>query len=198
MDAVTSERVVKEIQLRKARPIVKINKGMLAEKVRGLNGSDIYTLYTRTKPNLTKKDRVTKEPCPWQKGEIVKVSVVNGFVGVDYESCVNRERDREDKPTDFQAKERAWGTSAGGSLLTHTPKGTEIERKYISFKAQNHISTHYEDIQGNEISKELLINFLNKPSPSRQEVDKEVVWRTYMVDSIVALAANGFIWQIID
>jgi len=196
MEAAIVERTVAEILAKKLRPIVKINRGMLAEKVRGLNGSDIYTLYTRTKPKLLKKDRVTKEPCLFD--EVVKVSVVNGFVGVDYESCVNRQRDREDKPVDFEAKERAWGTHAGGSLLTHTPKGETIERKYIAFKPQNHLSTHYEDIKGNEIPKEQLVNFLPVPSPSRQKVEKEVVWRTYKVDSIVSLAANNLIWQIID
>ena len=194
METAIIEKIVAQIQTKKLRPIVRINRGMLAEKVKGLTKSDIYTLYTRTEARLRKTSREDGSRRPWEK--VFKMAVVNGMIQVDYESCVNLQREREDKPTDFEARARVWGQKVGGSLLTHTVDGEE--RKYISFNPRNCLSVAYEDNEGNEITKQQLESFEYPKSETRQDVDKEIIWRTYKVDSIIALAADGFIWQIVD
>ena len=186
---------LKKRQVEIGKSIVEINRGMLAEKVRGLNGADIYTLYTRTDARLRKTSKVDKKiRNPY--GKVFKVATVNGMVNVSYESCVNKQRGREGTVQDFQAKARSFGQQAGGGLLTHQIDGEE--RKYIQFNPRNCLSVVYEDINGNEIDKALLADFISDKKPSRQGVEKEIVWRAYKVDSIVALAANKVFWVIVD
>jgi len=206
MDVVAEKR--QAIEIEKAtkislRPIVKINRRMLAAKVDSIPPKErgsFWTISTRTEPKQTKKHRITKEPCPYAK--VFKLATVQLQINVDYENCVNAQRKREGKEADFQAKERTWGTRVGGSLIEHTPKGSTEKVYYLGIPSRKCLSVAYEDGEGNPIEGEQLeslkVGFFDSPSKSRQELDNEVIWRTYKLDSILTLMANHVIWQIID
>ncbi len=207
MDAVAEKTQTKAIDNAVktiSRPIVKINRKMLAAKVDSIppkERGNFWTISTRTEPKLTKKHRGTKEPCPYEK--VFKVATVQLQIDVDYENCVNAAREREGKEGNFKAKERTWGIHIGGSLIEHTPKGSTKKVYYLELPSRKCLSVAYEDIEGNPIEGEQLeslkVGFFDSPKKSsRQGLENEIVWRTYKLDSILTLMANHIIWQIVD
>ena len=185
-----------EEQTKAGKPIVRINRGMLAAMVESIppkQRGNFWTIYTRTQPKLLKKHRIDKGACPHDV--VVKIANVQLQIDVDYESCVNAQRAREGKAADFEVKPRQWGKNVGGSLIEH--KGNF----YLELPSRKCLLSYYEDGEGNPIegeALEYLKGFLPTKSASRQGLENEIVWRTYKLESILALAANHVFWQIVD
>jgi hypothetical protein len=155
-----------------------------------LRGANIVTLQTRTVPKLLAKHAVTAEPNPF-KGNVVKLASVNGVIGWQYATAVNRQREREELPTGFRAEKRDWGTRLHG-----TPLVRHKSRYYVEMKVQ-HESHHYQTLDGRDLATEEVEAFLPKRKPSfRQGVDREIVLRDYATSSIVSLTTRGVIYTI--
>lgn len=142
----------------------------------------IATLYTQTKVKMNKTgnlyyDRVTKQ------------SRVNVVIGPDYESCVNKQADREEIPADFKAAPRTWGMRIKGCpLVTHKDE-TYVEAMIL--RSLGH--TYY--IDGKEATPSQ-IEYIEaklgvKSEGNRQPTEKKVIWRDYKLSSINAIKVGG-------
>lgn len=148
----------------------------------GIKNPVIATLYTQTKVKMNKTgnlyyDRATKQ------------SRVNVVIGPDYESCVNKQADREGIPTDFEAQPRTWGMRIKGCpLVTHKD---EIYVEAMILRSLGH--TYY--IDGKEATPgqvEYIESKLGvRTEGARQPVEKKVIWRDYRLTSINAIKVGG-------
>jgi hypothetical protein len=153
-------------------------------------GAKIVGMTTRTMPKLLKKNRKTGEPCLHKAVYRISERVV--ILACQYESCVNRQRTREDETPDFQA-EQLWngkGRHVPGHpfLVEHTETG----KRYV---AVMHLSVGQDlwcDEDGNAIDPATLVDFLPLPSDNkRQGTEKPVYWRTVELSNVVSVRYAG-------
>jgi len=120
-------------------------------------------------------------------GKVYKCYSVSTISNANYERAVNRQREREGKETDFEALPRVWGERVGKSPV-------------IQHKGQFYFAIHvktlttdvtYEDVNGNAVEKESIVQFLPKKSSSRQGVENEIIVRTYKIESILQMRMKG-------
>jgi hypothetical protein len=130
-------------------------------------GAQVVTLHTQTFVVVDKKN-------------CTKNSVVNGIINWSYEGSVNKQRDREGSPTDFRAQERKWGERIPG-----TPLVRYRDNLYLEIKVEKVLSTEYKDETGN-----IIVGKISK-KPTKQGLQKEVVLRDYLLDSIRAITIDG-------
>ena len=184
-----------------AKPIVRINRAKLIGIMYKLPRSEIITLHTNTDPGLRKTSKIDKSIRNPFVG-VRKCSKVNGFVEVSYESCVNRQLEREGKEADFKAEKRQWGSVVNDTTKTvvhHVAKESGEYAQYINFNPRHHLETHYVDENNKMLDKSDIEQFISDKKPSsRQGTDKEVVWRTYKAESIVAVATKGILYVVQD
>lgn len=141
-----------------------------------------------TAQKMNKKDVATKtEANPYT--QINKITNFEAEVNVDYEDRVNHQRIAEGKSMDFEAASARWGTPISKAI---TEKEGKFYLKLIPGIRLNDIV--YEDQDGNRLLQEEFIRFVPVAKPNgsgRQEVDQAVVFRTYKLDSIIALTIPG-------
>jgi len=179
---------------RKFQQVVRTGQNELVGEMYKLDRSKIVTLHTYTDARAKK----TNNPFPNKK--IWKYSIVNGLFGVNYENCVNNQLAREGKEADFDAAAPVWGEKVNESRVLEDHVKTDGSfNLYFAFNPRNHLSTKYFDDDGNELTKEEVEPFLpaRKPS-SRQGTDKEVIWRKYKVQSILAVVTDGKILEVVE
>ena len=70
-------------------------------------------------------------------GTIYKVALMNGFVNVGYQNCVNNQLEREGKDTDFTAVESKWGERVNESKTLHQHVNKDGEHKKKSCPEQS-------------------------------------------------------------
>lgn len=158
-----------------------IDQNTLVEKLRGIAGAAPLTLSAL----IDARARKTNNPYP----EILKLSKVNGMTGFDYEKSVNRQLEREEKATDFEAQERAWGERISPALVK---KGNAF---YLVLKVERAFKPTFLVRQNNflvAIAKEKIKEFLpaHKKAVS-QGTEKEVVYRNYSLANIKYIAFEG-------
>lgn len=154
----------------------------------------IVTLTTKTLPELLKKNRITGEPNPF--GKITRICRRNGVIGCSYESCVNRQRAREEHEDYFTASELWNGKGQHDSPYTvkHVEKGT----RYVCFKPKQKpngelvINADAWLADGTPINEVDIRDWLKSSQPSkRQELEKPVFWRTIGLENILAVSCDG-------
>ena len=123
---------------------------------------------------------------------IAKFSVVNGFTGFDYENSVNRQLDREGKDQlTFAAKERSWGQVVSPALVENKGK-YYLRLKVEKTRKPLYLTKQTESSHWLITAKEKIVSYL---PPARhatnQGTDKEIVYRNYSLDNIVALSHGG-------
>ena len=59
--------------------------------------------------DMIKRHRITREPNPFLEGTVVKSTVLRGWVGVDYDTVINTQRELEGKEGDYKAEPLPWG-----------------------------------------------------------------------------------------
>lgn len=153
----------------------------LAAVVEAQQGAQPCTLTTRTSASLLK----TGNPY----GDVVKYSVVNAFVGVNYGSAVNRQLVREGETPDFVAQPPKWGTRIGKKLISHTGN------LYCPVKIGSAIRPprYVEEATQNTLTAEQIAPFKKvvKSASEAQGVDREIVWRTYKLSNILKMVIGG-------
>lgn len=150
-----------------------------------IRGARPITIMARTELKLNKKSRETGERNPF--GKIYKIARVNGFINYIYENSVNNQRGREDKPQDFVAMPRVWGTH-----VPNTPFIEHNDKLYLHFKVERSLDVILVDEDGIIRSWEELSEWLPARSVScRQGVDEQVIARAYNMTNVKAIMMNN-------
>ena len=139
--------------------------------------------------------RARKTGNPYDK--ILKFSVVNGFIGFDYETSVNRQQVREGNRPTFIAHERKWGENINNVLVEQNGKF------YLSVRPLHTKKPVYFGIKGNlmtKVEEESIKQFLPNKYDNRdhQGVRTEIVYRNYSLESIRYLTFNKVKYKIIN
>ena len=174
----TKEALINEINFRGAAPI---------------------SLVTLTEPN---GDYNKKGNPFWDKKEkrwhILKYAVTNGFINVNYEKAVNRQRARESRSQGFESQPRQWGDRSGRvrgtSLIEHTRKDG-VHKYYLEVVVRKKLTTEFirTDTGDRLTAPELaLLKPFAKAKPStRQGVANEIKPRDFDLDNIIGITING-------
>jgi len=155
--------------------------GILTER----KGAQPVTITVEVKARLNKKNRETKEKCPFVN--VTKVSRVNGFIGWIYTNSVNNQRGREGQKANFEAQPRKWGERlAGTPLVAHKGK------LYVELKVEKALATEY-FADGEKVDVEVLVPYLppRRNESGRQGVEKAIILRDYGLAGIKEITING-------
>lgn len=150
-------------------------------------GAQFISLITVTYPDL---NRNVLQPCPFDF-DILKVSYINCCINFDYTSAVNKQREREGKPTDFVPQPRKWGTRLKDlPFIAHVKKDTGEAKLYLEVKLEKSINHIYYCILQNKIYSDEIVNpFLKEKKSNKeiQDVEKEIILRDYDVKNIICI-----------
>ena len=152
----------------------------LAAVIEAMQGAQPATMKTRTIVDLLK----TGNPY----AEVVKFSHVNCMIGANYENAVNRQQKREGGAGDFEAALPKWGNRIGKKLITHKGK------LYVPVHVQRIVTepTYQDAATGLALDKSDFAEWMpSKSTSSRQEVEKEVIYRPYTLSNILELTIGG-------
>lgn len=162
-----------------------ITRQQLIEKIRQIKGATFATLTTNTDARLLGGKKSPFAGCR-------KISKVNVVLNVNYENSVNRQLGREDKEQNFEAAARQWGEHETAAIIKNG------EKLYVQAKCEKTLEVFYQlnsqILQKSEIPAELF----PKQSESRQGTDKEVVIRSWGIDSIKAISLKGEDYVVVD
>ena len=200
-DVTITNKGIKTAKQGKITPIVPITRAKMIAMFLILGTSKIVTLISVTIPKMTVKSRVDKT-IKNDFGRIEKHSQVNGFVGADYDNCVNNQLAREGKTADFKAVKPSFGEKVviadkPNRVVEHHIRKDGEYKQYIAFKPQHCLDVVYKNDKGENVDKALLKDFLPlRSTSSRQGTDKKVEWRKYKVESIIGFRTDGVEYKI--
>ena len=165
----------------------------LEKLLRLVKSARMVSLVALTDPAMRKTDNP-------HFGRIRKISRVGGVINFLYEHSVNRQRLRENQPTDssgnverFGAFPRRWGQRVKGTpLVEHVPEGVGCVRCYLEIKVQRRESKYVDresmaPVQYEEIRQWLKYDERNIAEGVRQQVDRPVVLRDFRLDHIASI-----------
>jgi hypothetical protein len=121
-------------------------------------------------------------------GKVVKRSIVQFQVGVDFDTACNNKRERDGlERREIQA--RKWGVHIDGTpLVAHMKKGESEIRLYLPLQVLKALRSVYIDLEtGAEIAKDAIKPYLKPSAPSEEGIYQ----RDYDVRGIVRFAADG-------
>ena len=168
------------------------NQSAFIADATAFNGIGTYASMTlTTEPKLNVKDRITKEPRPFQK--LVKVQkFVNALLGAEYESRVLKQRERENVEGEFTA-DKASGRTRINALLSH--KDGDTNQLYLSVYIDKATFKHttYHDENGNQYTWEQVQNFLPLPKTGndKQGLEHEIKVIAPKLESITEITTFG-------
>ena len=147
-----------------------------------------------TEPKLNVKDRITKEPRPFQK--LTKIQdFINALLGADYESRVNKQREREGIEESFESQ-KASGRTRINALLSH--KDDNAEQMYLSVYIDKATikQTKYVDENGRTYTWAEVQNFLPVPKQgnAKQELVDEIKIISPRLESIHSIHTFGKVY----
>ena len=158
----------------------------LVRLLKAHRGASFVTIEAETKA------RLLKTGLPEHLKGAIKKARVNGIIGWIYSNSVNNQRLREEKPDNFTAHPRKWGTRYGAVLIHHN--GTY----YIELKVEKSLGHEYTTANGDPVSKDEIAPYLPKRKDSgRQQVEKPVILRDYKIDSIATISYKGETYKVI-
>jgi hypothetical protein len=167
-----------------------ITSEALVELLLTVRGAKIVSIETRTEPRLLAKHPSSGAPNPF-KGNVVKVSRVNGIINWRYGNSVNRQRVREGLAPDFAAVPRKWGVRLPG-----TPLVEHDGRTYLELKVERFMEQRYDSLDGRELPFAAVEAYLPSRGASRQGVEREIVVRDYDLANIVSLRLDGVVYLV--
>ena len=166
------------------RPRNLVTAESIIDLLSAINGPRFVTLTTKTEPAMVAGN-------PFGKGNIRKVSRVNGIVNWDYGRSVQNQQEREGQGKTFQAEPRKWGTRLQGlPFVAHTGKDG-VFHLYLELKVEKSLEYHYEDLNGQTIPNDDVTPWLRPAGKSRQTTEKKVLLRDYRMDRIIGIAYKG-------
>jgi len=145
---------------------------------------ETFAFKTLTKPALTKKSRATKKPTDF----VVTVeSTFKAKLGADYTEEMNAALAKEGRPADFVAQKPAGKHYVNGTnwlMESDTTPG----KFYVALSRFSDRTTKYL-IDGKEATPEQVTDLKVNYLPKAPEKPCLVPWRTYGLDSLVAVEA---------
>lgn len=168
------------------------NKAAFITDCLTFNGIGSFASFTlNTEPKLLAKHRITKEPRPFNKLSKVQ-SFVNALIGSEYESRVNKQRQREGIEEAFQS-EKASGRTRINALLSHKDGDTEQLYLTVYIDKATMKETVYLDDNGNAYTWEQVQHYLPLPKQSndKQGIENEIKVIAPKLDSITVIHAFG-------
>ncbi len=170
-----------------------ISQSQLADMLRSVKGARALTISALT------DTRARKTGNPYS--EVLKLTKINGFVGVDYGASVERQQAKDGQPVGFEAKQHPWGDKVEGTpLRAHRKTGklylTLQPKKVIdrqTFFGRNPASGVLV-----QIPKATIAAFLpeKRSAAPSQGVEHEVLTRDYALDNITAISLNGETYRV--
>lgn len=162
----------------------KITRERLADMLKGVKGATFASIVADTDARL-------KGGKSGPYAGTRKVSVVNVTLNAGYEKAVNRQLVREGETADFEAKDRQWGEHVESCPLIEN-KG-KLYLQGICNAVYSVTFLH----KGRVVAKEQLTEFLpTKSDASHQGTDKEIVVRSWGLDSIKEITLKGERYQV--
>jgi hypothetical protein len=185
----------------------------LRDRLFQLTGATMVTMVARTKP-----DMVGGKKCPLAGLE--KVSRVNGVINWHYGNAVNRQRIRENQPTDengnveqFVPQARSWGVRLfeemqradryqrllplvakkwEGRIITLAElQSLPVDELYLEYKPEQTLEYHYY-LGDREIPHDEAHQHIRQSKqPATQQTDKEIRLRDYKLTSIEQITLQG-------
>jgi hypothetical protein len=147
-----------------------------------------------TEPKLNVKDRVTKEPRPFQRLHKIQ-DFINALLGADYEVRVNKQREREGVEQSFESA-KASGRTRINALLSH--KDDNAEQMYLSVYIDKATikNTKYVDENGRTYTWAEVQNFLPVPKQgnAKQELVDEIKIICPKLESIHSIHTFGKVY----
>lgn len=144
--------------------------------------------------------RMRKTGNPLAARGVQKISVRHGFLGTDYARCVDRQREREQRPLNdrgalelFNA-DRLWN-GAGEQLPQnrHFVRHKKTGALYLKWFPLREQSIVYQDARNRAIPADQVRPFLLRSSAGskRQEVRRPVQWQLIALDHLEIVKANS-------
>jgi hypothetical protein len=148
----------------------------LLKRFNEVTSSKIVTIVMNTEVKLLKKNRDTKEPCPYVG--VRKRTRCTVMLGTDYENGVNNRRDKEGEDRNFEAQPHAWAEHTDKPVISTNKAG---DQSYANVRLLETHDVEY-TMDGKEIDREALRPFQSpKKPPKNQGVEKPVEWRNVSV-----------------
>jgi hypothetical protein len=186
----------------------------LMEVLDAYKGTVIVSCLTRTEPKLLKKSRVSGTPTEVAyPGGVVRIAYGRFMLATNYEANVNAQREREGHPEagEFQA-ESLWGGKGARNrqfsrfLVIHKDKENTFYIRMRPHSDEVGCPLKMEDkwtlADGTPLTSEQLATlkseYMSAPSKSKkQEVEKEIPYRAYNTDGLMAMAVGGNVYEIV-
>lgn len=136
--------------------------------------------------------------------KIYKTQESNVFVAMDYETAVNRRLIKEGKDPEFEVSARKWGENIGKSpIISNEKNGVVTHYMQCYFVTNNKPKVSYEILNDDNtfspIDKATFEDYLKPVSSSNsQGLDNEIMVRTFKLENILEVHANGNIYVIKD
>ena len=169
-------------------------------------GASFAQLYTETEVDLTKSAlsdvQATFLPTQplhlWAGYKDIKVTKKqshNCQLNFNYSNAVNNQRMAEGGDCDFVAQAPKWGTRIPGTpLISHVKKGSDITSFYLMTRVLRSTPSDYY-INGKFVDSipvvEAIQNSIKHYPSKSQGIEKEVIIRTFKLDSIRAITMDG-------
>lgn len=129
-------------------------------------------------------------------GRVVKRQSHNVQLNFSYSNAVNNQRMAEGLDPDFVPQAPKWGTRVPGTpLISHTKKGTDITSFYLMTRVLRSMPASYY-LDGQQVLDVLLLDDVlghtrASYSNKSQGLEKEIIIRTFKLDSIKAITMDG-------
>ncbi len=176
---------------------ITIDQAELKDLLAGIQHATPLSFTSITSARLRKTNNTIGEAFKWTK--------INAFTATSYTSAIRRQEKREmpEAPATFVAQERSWGESVPNApaLLRRLDKETGVESYYLVAQVQKASKPLYlirkewnarRRAHLTVVPKEVVAPFLPAArEQTNQPVEKEIVWRTYSLTSLVALSIGG-------
>jgi hypothetical protein len=171
-------------------PMVKISQRKLASLLLGIANCQFVGITALTVPEMRKTGN------PWH-GTTVKISRVNGAINWRYETAVNAQLKRENKPDAFTAFPRVWGKRIKDTPLVIHCTEDEGTQLYLEVKVERREVGYFCTETFERIPTDVIEKFMSKKKKrSRQGTDKQIVLKDFRLDHIAEITVNRDTWRI--
>ena len=189
------ERVNRMTSTTTSPKVVTITTAELAEKLVSPRGGNRITVKIKSTPKMLVKGRDSKLPNPF--GVVTKVTTMHGMIGSSYSNGVNNQLVREGKDADFVPQSHRWATHYVGALMTAN-KDNALVLAFRGLEAKHTNKSVFFDANDKELTREELAEYLPVPRSGNQSqgTDKEVIWITPKLASIIEVVMDGVTYKI--
>ena len=164
-----------------------VTRDEVVEVIKSVKTSTIVTIDAETEVKVPKSN-------PYYGA--MKRNRINGQIGFYYGNAVNNELGREDKPMDFKPQMAKWQKPTDSRNLVTNADETKL---YLYIRVLSSGSPTY-SLNGVGVSREVIAPYLpeHRTPHTQDNLDKEVVVRTFSLDNIISIKMLGEEYDIAD